>query len=102
MGIRSWNPAQISNDLVGIKKKYNNKLVIAGGWDNTGYLGSPDVDPDDLRQGLKEYVDTLAPGGGFVFSAGIMGRMDNPKLKEKSGIIREFYYDYVKDYYKNH
>ncbi|MBR6353898.1 MAG: veratrol--corrinoid protein metyltransferase [Oscillospiraceae bacterium] len=102
MGIRSWNPAQISNDLVGIKKKYNSKLVLNGAWDNTGYLGSPKVDPDDLVEALETYVNTFAPGGGFVYSAAVMGKFTDPLFQQKSKIIADYYFAHVKDYYKTH
>lgn len=102
IGIKSWNPAQVSNDLIAIKKKYTGKLVLNGCWDNTGILGSPAVDDEVLREALYTYVDTFAPGGGFVFSAMIMAPPDDPTGKAKTDIIRNFYFSYVRDYYKTH
>ena len=102
IGIVSWAPAQVSNDLVAIKKKYTGRLTLSGCWDNTGLLGSPAVDVDVLREALYRYVDTFAPGGGFTFSAMIMGKRDDPATKLRSDIIKDFYYSYAKDYYKTH
>lgn len=102
MGFKSWNPAQVSNDLVGIKKRTNNQLVIAGGWDSTGYIGSQKVDPDDLRQALYNYVDTLAPGGAFTFNANISRQPDAALYEEKMAIVKDVYYNYARDYYKTH
>lgn len=102
LGIRSWNPAQISNDLVGIKKKYNSKIVLNGAWDNTGYLGSPKVDPDDLMAALEKYVSDFAPGGGFVYSAAVMGNFADPLTQQKSKLIADYYFAHVRDYYKTH
>ncbi|MBO7730315.1 MAG: hypothetical protein J6S31_05600, partial [Lachnospiraceae bacterium] len=42
MDVRAWNPAQVSNDLVGIKKKYGNKIALEGAWDSQGELGRAD------------------------------------------------------------
>ena len=102
LGIVSWNPCQVSNDLKAIKKKYLGRLALEGCWDSQGVLGSKTVDDQVLRDGLAEYVDTFAPGGGFSYSAHIEGTLDDPQANAKRKIIREFYYDYVKDWYKTH
>lgn len=102
LGIRSWNPAQVSNDLVAIKKKYTGRLVLNGCWDNQGPLGSPHVDEEYLREELYKYVNTFAPGGTFVFSAMIMASPDDEEGQKRTKIIRDFYFDYVRDYYKTH
>jgi len=102
IGIRSWNPAQVSNDLVSIKKKYTGKLTLSGCWDNQSILGSPLVPEDVLREALETYLNTFAPGGSFVFSAMIMGNPEDPLTKEKTAIIKDFYYNHVYNYYKTH
>ena len=102
MGIRGWNPAQVSNDLVSIKKKYTGRLALSGCWDNTGPLGNPGVDEEVLREALHTYVDTFAPGGSFAYSAAVMGKPTDPRVKEKMDIVRDVYYTYAKDYYKTH
>ncbi|NLV49294.1 MAG: hypothetical protein GXY20_01210 [Clostridiales bacterium] len=101
IGIRSWNSAQITNDLRGIKKKYGNRLIMGGGWDMLKY-GNTKVDMQEFKDSLVEYVDTFAPGGGFNFFAHVSGPPDDPKVKERSDYIKSFYYDYVKDWYKTH
>ncbi len=100
MGISAWNPAQTANDLVGIKKTYGNKLAICGGWDAVDYLNCYDL--EILRRDLTEYVDTFAPGGGFSFSAMMPPDPNNPKSMERSEFVKNFYYEYVRDYYKTH
>ena len=102
LGIRGWNPAQVSNDLKSIKKKYTGKLTLNGCWDNQGLLGSPEVPEETLREALEEYVDTFAPGGTFFYSPMVGGKPDDPRVKAKNDIIREYYYAHVKDYYKTH
>jgi hypothetical protein len=102
IGIKSWNPAQVSNDLVSIKKKYTGRLALAGCWDNQGLLGSPAVPEDVLRDALYAYVDTFAPGGSFIFSAMVMAPPDDPAGKAKADIVKDFYFSYARDYYKKH
>lgn len=101
LGIREWNPAQISNDLKGIKKKYGNRLTISGGWDSSPWRGKK-ADEKELRDALAEYVDTFAPGGGFTFFVMMDGPMDDPIANENREIVKNFYYDYVRDWYKTH
>jgi hypothetical protein len=60
------------------------------------------VEDDVLKDALAEYVDTFAPGGGFVFSARIDGPPDDPLVSHKMEIIKSFFYDYARDYYKTH
>ncbi|MCF0141934.1 MAG: veratrol--corrinoid protein metyltransferase, partial [Parasporobacterium sp.] len=67
-GVKIWNPAQIMNDLVGIKKKYGNKLILCGCWDSQGPAGWTDAQEDFVREQVRECIDTFAPGGGFIFT----------------------------------
>jgi len=100
MGIRSWNPAQTTNDLKSIKKRFAGKLAICGGWDNLKYNDC--TDEEELRAALKEYVDTFAPGGGFSYAAITGGKMDDPAAQKRRDIIKNFYFEYAHDWYKTH
>lgn len=102
MGVTGWDPAQISNDLLGIKKKYGRKLVLNGCWDSNGPVSWPSTDDKILMDALVEYVDTYAPGGAFAFGAHVMGVEDDTEAKRKSEMINKFYWDYARDWYKNH
>ena len=102
LGVSSWNPVQITNDCIGIKNKYLGKLALAGCWDSQGPISSKFVDDNKLKDALAEYVDTFAPGGGFSFFAGISGSMDDPAANEKREVVKAFYYDYARDWYKTH
>ena len=100
MGIRSWNPAQITNDLVGIKRRFGNKLAINGAWDRQRWDACTDMEA--FRAALIEYVDTFAPGGGFVYAASATPNPNDPLAAERSKIVREVYDTYARDYYKHH
>ncbi len=100
MGVQSWNPAQVCNDLVGIKKQYGDKLAIVGGWDNVKYDTCDDE--EELRAALKEYVDTFAPGGRFGFFAVTGGLPEEESTKRRMQIVEDFYYEYAFDWYETH
>jgi hypothetical protein len=98
IGVREWNPIQITNDCKAIKQKYCGKLVMSGGWDSQGELGGKTVDKQKLKDALAEYVDSYAPGGDFTFSAMVGGMGDNsPEANERREIVRSFFFDYARD-----
>ena len=102
IGIDGWGPCQISNDLKAVKKKYGGRLSLMGGWDSQGKLGSSEVDDETLIEALYEYVDTFAPGGRFAFMALIEPGKDNPAAVAKREVVKKFYDDYARDWYKKH
>ncbi|MCQ2440010.1 MAG: hypothetical protein MJ074_09630 [Oscillospiraceae bacterium] len=98
MGIQGWGPAQTTNDLKAIKKKYTGKLVINGGWegvDNT-------IPIPELKDKLLDFADTFLPGGSFIWGARVTGNPTDPATIERNAVLKDFYYDYVRDYYKTH
>jgi hypothetical protein len=86
--------------LKAIKKKYLGKLTLQGCWDNQGYISMPTTPDEELRAALYEYVDTFAPGGGFVFMAMATGDKDDERIIRKNELLKDFYNSYVRDYYK--
>ena len=70
-GIDILNPVQISAagmDLRGLKQEFGRDLVFwGGGVDTQGVLGT--ATPDQVRAHVRQNIEALAPGGGFVFAA---------------------------------
>ena len=102
MGVTGWNPAQVTNDLMGIKKKYGRKLVICGGWDNQGPISFPDTPDEELRRALMDYIDRFAPDGGFAYMASVVGSAGDEAFDRKMKLIDRVYREYGRDWYKNH
>ena len=102
LGIHGWNPVQITNDCVAIKKKYGDRLALNGCWDPQGYASSPAASVQELKDALAEYVDTFAPGGHFTFSAMVGGAFDDPVANERREVVKDFFFDYARDWYKTH
>ena len=67
MGVNIWQPAQVMNDLKGIKARYGNRLVLNGGWDSQGKAGMPGASQETVRQSARTAIDQFAEGGGYVF-----------------------------------
>ena len=100
IGVTCWNPAQTMNDLVGIKKRFQGRLAIAGGWDRSRTDKIEDM--DEYRAEVEKYVDTFASNGGFVFMAMAGGDKDDPLVQRRSEIIKDVYFNYAYPWYKNH
>ncbi|MCL1848669.1 MAG: veratrol--corrinoid protein metyltransferase [Clostridiales bacterium] len=81
MGFNAWDPAQMSNDLVAIKKKFGNKLMICGGLESRSFLPHMDVSEEEIRALVKKVMDDLAPGGGYAFLGG--GAMGGDSIAAK-------------------
>jgi len=87
MGFNAWDPAQESNDLVGIKKKFGNRLMICGGFESRRFLPYIDVSEEQVRGAVKGLLDRLAPGGGYAFFGGVME--DHPLAKQRTEWIED-------------
>jgi len=97
MGFNAWDPAQVSNDLVGIKKRYNNKLMICGGFDAREFLPHIDVSEEQCRAAVKKTLDELAPGGGYAF--GGLAPASDPIIQQRSEWIHDEYEKLKYTYY---
>ena len=98
-GVCSWNPAQTSNDLVAIKKKYGNKMIINGAWDAKNTLNGPDVTEEAVKQSVYDAIDTYAPGGGYAFCGSFLGPVDDPIINQKNLWIHEAVAEYGDKFY---
>lgn len=70
-GIDILNPVQISAadmDLRELKREFGRDLVFwGGGVDTQRILGR--ATPEEIKEHVKQNIEALAPGGGFVFAA---------------------------------
>jgi hypothetical protein len=82
-GVCAWNPAQISNDLLGIKKKYGNKMVLVGCWDSQGPAGYIGCTEDLMRQAVRDTIDKYAKDGGFMFWGSTYGPAEDVELQNR-------------------
>ena len=76
------------------------KLALCGAWDSMKWASCENE--EEYRAALKEYVDTFAPGGGFVFAAFGGGDPNAPGAKMRQEAVTDVYQNYARDYYKTH
>ena len=101
LGVGLWEPAQTTNDILGVKKKYGRKLIITGGWDNQGPISYPETPDEELKEALKVYVDTMAPDGGFCYMPVVVGNYTDEPFIRKMKLCDDFYHEYARDWYRN-
>jgi len=68
IGCTAWQPAQPMNNLPALKKQYG--LTIVGGWDNVGICSDPEQTEETVRQSVRDCIDTLSQGDGYIFWEG--------------------------------
>ncbi len=73
IGIRSWFPAQLSNDLKGIKKRYQGKLALCHGLDSQGVFSDINVSEEAIRKDVRRAIDDYAEGGGLMILPVLLG-----------------------------
>ena len=102
IGVSSWEPVQLSNDILEIQKKFGRSLVIGGGWEGRGHLLSPDVTDEEIRESVRIAIDTYAPNGGYMFAGAFTpGSTNDDITKHKNEVLQKEVYDYGHKFYKH-
>lgn len=99
IGTRIWDPAQVSNNLLGIKKKFGGKLAIAGGFNWVPPSTWPEVSEEYVRSLVRDCIDTYAPGGAFAFFGAALGKYGDTTIDQVNKWISEESFYYGRDYY---
>ena len=99
-GVNAWQPAQVSNDLVAIKKKYGNRLAICGGFDMTEELADMNCSREAIEAAAKKTIDLLAPGGGYAFCGSFLGPVGDEKTAMKNKWLNDFVREYGANFYR--
>jgi hypothetical protein len=99
-GVCGWDPAQVMNDLDGIKEKYAGKLTLCGCWDSSGPPGWAGSGEEVVRTAVRECADRYAPGGSFCFWASVYGDPEDEEFTTRASWITDEYNNYVRPFYK--
>lgn len=101
IGINSWEPVQLSNDILEIQKKFGRSLVIGGGWEGRGRLLDPDVTDDEIRESVRAAMDAYAPNGGYMFAGSFTpGSTNDERAKHKNEVLHREVRDYGRTFYR--
>ena len=101
IGVTSWEPVQLSNDILEIQKRFGRQLVIGGGWEGRGRLTAPDVTDEEIRESVRVAIDTFAPNGGYMFAGAYTpGAREDSKTKHWNEVLQKEVHDYGRQFYK--
>ena len=100
LGVTAWNPAQVMNDLDGIKKKYGRRLGLIGCWDSAGPVNWPTATEEFIRGQVRATIDRFAPGGGFCFWGSTYGPIGDEFTENRKRWLTEEYESYGRSFYE--
>ena len=103
LGINAWEPAEESNDILGIKARHDKKIAIMGAFQQNGLASYPETTEEEVRAEVRRVIETYAPGGGYAFCGIILGASDDAMVNERNRWIAEEYQKIADDadFYKN-
>ncbi|MCQ2530545.1 MAG: veratrol--corrinoid protein metyltransferase [Lachnospiraceae bacterium] len=69
VGVKVWDPAQDCNDLLALKKKFGNNLIMSGCINGSTTFEVKDLTEEKIYDILWDVANKYAPGGGFFFQS---------------------------------
>lgn len=100
-GAVAWSSAQPINDIVGIQKKYGNRIGIIGGYNTNGKPGQTDAHDEVVRAEVRRCIDTYAPAGNFIFMGfRLMNTLEMGTFFGAMGPINDECAKYGRSFYK--
>ena len=101
IGIGSWEPVQLQNDIHEVQRKFGRSLVIGGGWEGRGRLTAADVTDEEIRQSVRDAMDAYAQDGGFMFAAAYTpGSTNDTRTAHWNEVLQKEAHDYCNQFYK--
>jgi hypothetical protein len=101
IGVTSWEPVQLNNDIKGVQAKHGRCLVIGGGWEGRGRLTELDVTDEEIRESVRVSMDTFAKNGGYMFAAAYTpGAINDTRTAHWNEVLQKEAYDYGHKLYK--
>lgn len=91
LGIDVLDPAQPINDLARWKRDFGHKVAFMGGIDAQNVVDNENCSEEDIRREVREKIDLLAPGGGYIPFAVSLSPRNAIALDEIKKYGRDFY-----------
>ena len=103
IGINGWEPAEESNDVLGIKARHDRKIAIMGAFQQNGLCSYPETTEAQIRAEVRRVIETYAPGGAYAFCGILIGHADDEELNRRNEWIADEYRKIAEDadFYKN-
>jgi len=103
LGINAWEPAEESNDILGIKARHDKKIAIMGAFRANGLVTYPESTEEQIRAEVRKSIEKYAPGGGYAFCGIVLMAADEEEINKRNEWIADEYQKFAddKDFYKN-
>ena len=103
IGINAWEPAEESNDILGIKARHDRKITMMGAFRQNGIVSYAQSTEEEIRAEVSRVIQTYAPGGAYAFCGIVLGAADDPVVIQRNEWIADEYQKFAddKDFYKN-
>lgn len=88
-GATIWQTAQSMNDLVAIKEKYGDKLLIHGGWDSYGQHNFDCATEEQVRGEVRRCIDAYGRDGNFALMPIILGDPGDGVVQRKRAWVSD-------------
>ena len=89
-GFVAWTSAQPMNDIVGLAKKYGDRITIVGGYDSNGFPGTMKASDEDVEKEVFRCIDEYGKNGGYVFSGFRMAADGYTKMQAVAPIFNAY------------
>ncbi len=102
IGITTFDPVQVVNNIPEMKKKTLGKAGIVGGLDVQGVVDMVGANEEDIRKEVRRCIDEYAADGGYMIYGASL-HMFNPASYapgQPLGIVNDECEKYGKDFYK--
>lgn len=100
MGVRSWQPAQVANDLPKLHEMYDDRLIFVGCWDSQGPAGWNTTGEEFTKECVKKCIEENAKKGNFIFWGSAYGDPEDQTFLDKARWIQEGYDQYGRTFYR--
>lgn len=102
LGVQSWQPAQVMNNIAAFQKRHGGKIGITGGWDNIRAFSDTSMTEEEIRQSVRNAFDTYAANDAlYMFMNGEMSGSD-PELIKRTEWVNDEARRYGKEYYQKY
>lgn len=64
--VDALDPVQVQNDPINLKRKFQDRLTLCGGFDNQGVLDRVDASEEEIRRSLMKTLQDMSEGGKWI------------------------------------
>ena len=83
-GVTIWQMAQPGmNDVKGFMEKYDDRVLIHGGWDSFGPHNYDDCTEEEVRAAVRKCIDEFHNNGHYTLFPVCMGDMADPRIQAR-------------------